>query len=202
MDWAVNSTKASVFILDEDLNLIAGSPAADADHSIRGHDALQLKNNRLVGISGVRESKFREKIFNGTSSAKTILLRAAQEDDAGGRLLLKITPLCNSQNAKLPIQPSFVCIEVQTLDNYYSEAVTRVTDKFNLTKAETLVLKYLMMGLSSEEIKAKMMIGTPTLRTHQQRLRQKTGESSSIRTILTALNPENHVDQLIDIEDL
>lgn len=58
-------------------------------------------------------------------------------------------------------------------------------------------MKYLMMGLSSEEIRQKMMIGTPTLRTHQQRLRQKTGESTSTKAILAALNPENRIDELI-----
>lgn len=58
------------------------------------------------------------------------------------------------------------------------------------------------MGLSSQEIEARMMIGTPTLRTHQQRLRQKIGENSSIKTILSALKTENHVDHIIDIEEL
>jgi DNA-binding CsgD family transcriptional regulator len=64
---------------------------------------------------------------------------------------------------------------VTALDAYYADAFKRVTDKFNLTKAETIVLKYLVVGPSSEEIKEKMMIGTLTLRTHEQRLCQKTG---------------------------
>jgi DNA-binding CsgD family transcriptional regulator len=199
MDWPVISSKASIFILDENLNLLAASQTND--HAIRWHDALQFKDNRLVGINGVREPRFRENIFNGSAGAKTILLRAPHDGDTESRLLLKVTPLCGPSDSTPKVNPASVCIEVQTLDTYYSDAVQRVADKYNLTKAETLVLKYLMMGLSSDEIKAKMMIGTPTLRTHQQRLRQKTGESSSVKTILTALNPENHVDHLIEIEE-
>jgi DNA-binding CsgD family transcriptional regulator len=57
------------------------------------------------------------------------------------------------------------------------------------------------MGLSSDEIEEKMMIGTPTLRTHQHRLRQKTGESTSLKMILSALNPENYADDLIEFEE-
>lgn len=193
------SSTASIFILDENLNLLAASQTSD--HVIRWHDALQFKGNRLVGINGVRESRFRENIFNGSAGAKTILLLAPHDGDTESRLLLKVTPLRGPSDSKPNVNAASVCIEVQTLDTYYSDAVQRVADKYNLTKAETLVLKYLMMGLSSDEIKAKMMIGTPTLRTHQQRLRQKTGESSSVKTILTALNPENHVDHLIEIEE-
>lgn len=89
-----------------------------------------------------------------------------------------------------------------TLDAYYADALKRVTDKFNLTRAETVVLKYLMMGLSSEDIREKMMIGTPTLRTHQQRLRQKTGESTSVRAVLAALNPENRIDERIILGEI
>jgi len=54
----VISSKAFLFILDENLNLLAASQTTD--HAIRWHDALEFKDNRLVGISGLRESKFRE----------------------------------------------------------------------------------------------------------------------------------------------
>lgn len=198
MDWPVISSIACIFILDEKLSLIAGSQSANND--IRWHESLLFKNNRLIGIVGIPEFRFRENIFNGNTGAKTILLRAAKDGETENRLLLKVTPLKIASPPAVNSQLTYVCIEVQTLDTYYSEAVKRVADRYNLTKAEAIVLKYLIMGLSSDQIKEKMMIGTPTLRTHQQRLRQKTGETSSIKTILTALNPENHVDHLIELE--
>lgn len=193
------SSSSCIFILDENLNLLAGSQTTN--NEIRWHEALLFKDNRLVGINGVRESKFRETIFNGHGGSKNILLKAAQDGDTESRLLLKVTPLSSPSSSTAQNKTSTVCIEVQTLDTFYSDAVERVAEKYNLTKAETLVLKYLMMGLSSDQIKERMMIGTPTLRTHQQRLRQKTGESSSFKTIMTALNPENHIDHLIELEE-
>jgi DNA-binding CsgD family transcriptional regulator len=199
MDCPVISSSSCIFILDENLNLLAGSQTTN--HEIRWHEALLFKDNRLVGINGVRESRFRETIFNGHGGTKNILLKAAQDGDTESRLLLKVTPLSSPSSSTAQNKTSTVCIEVQTLDTFYSDAVKRVAEKYNLTKAETLVLKYLMMGLSSDQIKERMMIGTPTLRTHQQRLRQKTGESSSFKTIMTALNPENHIDHLIELEE-
>ena len=199
MDCPVISSSSCIFILDENLNLLAGSQTTN--HEIRWHEALLFKDNRLVGINGVRESRFRETIFNGHSGTKNILLKAAQDGDTESRLLLKVTPLSSPSTSTTQNKTTTVCIEVQTLDTFYSDAVKRVAEKYNLTKAETLVLKYLMMGLSSDQIKERMMIGTPTLRTHQQRLRQKTGESSSFKTIMTALNPENHIDHLIELEE-
>lgn len=199
MDCPVISSSSCIFILDENLNLLAGSQTKN--HEIRWHEALLFKDNRLVGINGVRESRFRETIFNGHGGTKNILLKAAHDGDTESRLLLKVTPLSSPSSSTAQNKTSTVCIEVQTLDTFYSDAVKRVAEKYNLTKAETLVLKYLMMGLSSDQIKERMMIGTPTLRTHQQRLRQKTGESSSFKTIMTALNPENHIDHLIELEE-
>jgi DNA-binding CsgD family transcriptional regulator len=112
-----------------------------------------------------------------------------------------VTPLHSDSSESLPPNAPSVCIEIQTLDTLYSVAAKRVSEKFNLTKAETLVLKYLMMGLSSDEIREKLMIGKPTLRTHQQRLHQKTGQNTSFKMILSALNPENHADDLIEFEE-
>jgi DNA-binding CsgD family transcriptional regulator len=189
-------------ILDQNLNLIAGSQTPD--HAIHRHDAFIFKGNRLVGLSGVPVSKFRKNlvnVINGCSGAKTILICPPEEGVMGNPLILKVTPLSCASTERTADHSVWVSLEVMTRDAYYDKAVKRVTEKFNLTKAETIVLKYLMMGLSSEEIKEKMMIGTPTLRTHQQRLRQKTGEATSIRAILAALNPVKHVDERVILEE-
>ena len=180
-----------ILILDQNLNLIAGSQAADQP------DALIFQNNRLIGLAGVSEPTFCKSLIKGISGTKTILLSPAENEVSANRVILRVTPLSFAPAKSAAAGLAWVCVEVTTLDAYYADAVKRVTDKFNLTKAETIVLKYLMMGLSSEEIKEKMMIGTPTLRTHQQRLRQKTGESTSTRAILAALNPENRIDKMV-----
>lgn len=180
-----------ILILDQRLKLIAVSQGAD--HA----NALIFRNHRLVGLSGVPESKFCKNVMNGRSGAKTILLSSPENGVSVSRLVLRVTPLSCASAESTSRSQEWVCIEVTRLDAYYEDAAKRVTDKFNLTKAETIVMKYLMMGLSSEEIRQKMMIGTPTLRTHQQRLRQKTGESTSTKAILAALNPENRIDELI-----
>jgi DNA-binding CsgD family transcriptional regulator len=199
MDYSVNNTETCIFILDKDLNLISASRSANTCNC--WHDALIFQDNRLTGISGVHQSKFRTNIFNGSAGKRTILLRATGKSEEGNRQLLKITPLFDSTAPSPATNVSSVCLEIQTLDTFYSNALQTVSEKYNLTKAETLVLKCLMMGLTSDEIEEKMKIGTPTLRTHQNRLRQKTGESTSLKMILSALNPENHADDLIEFDD-
>ena len=184
-----------VLILDEDLNLVAGSRVSDPDRE--GHEGLVFQGNRLVGLAGVPAARFCKNLINGHTGASRLLLGPFENSDAGNRLIVRVTPLSCAPFEIATDRPAWICVEVTTLDAYYADVIKRVTDKFNLTKAETIVLKHLMMGLSSEEIKEKMMIGTPTLRTHQQRLRQKTGESTSVRAILAALNPENHVDERV-----
>ena len=130
-----------------------------------------------------------------------MLLKTSESHQEGSQLLLTITPLFDVRHSPNQSNPPCYCLEIQSLDTLYEATVKRMAEKFNLTKAESLVLKCLLMGLSSQEIEARMMIGTPTLRTHQQRLRQKIGENSSIKTILSALKTENHVDHIIDVEE-
>lgn len=197
----MNNSEACIFILDGDLNLISSSKTGG--HCDCWHDALIFQENRLTGISGIRGEKFRRNIFNGNLVKRTILLRetAKNGEGSGSKLLLKITPLFDSKAPSHGINCTSVCLEVQALDTFHSTAVKQVARKYNLTKAEALVMKYLMMGLSSDEIQKKLMIGKPTLRTHQQRLRQKTGENTSIKAVLCTFNPENYADDLIEIED-
>jgi DNA-binding CsgD family transcriptional regulator len=196
----MNNSETCLFILDGDLNLIFSSRTAGSCDC--GHDALIFQDNRLTGIFGLRSDKFRSSFFSGNVVKRTILLRVTGKNDEGSRLLLKITPLFNSTAPSPDINGRSVCLEIQSIDIFHSTTVKKVAKKYNLTKAETLVMQCLIMGLSSDEIEKKLMIGKPTLRTHKQRLRQKTGETSSIRTVLCALNPENHADDLIEIENL
>ena len=196
----MNNSETCIFILDGELNLVYSSePACTLDC---WHGAMMFQDNRLIGIPGLADGKFLNNLLNGNVVKRTILLRPTGKINVGRRLLLKITPLFRSTEPSPHIKSASVCLEIQDLGTIYSTALKKVAKKYDLTKTETLVLKYLMMGLSTDEIKNKLMIGTPTLRTHQQRLRHKTGETSSIKTILTALNPENHADDLIEIEDL
>ena len=97
--------------------------------------------------------------------------------------------------------PSHICIDLQTVDIYYSTTTRRLADRFGLTATEKLVLSYLLNGMTSREIKEKMNFGEPTLRSHQQRIRSKFGENSVMKTILSALKIENNVDTVIEMDD-
>lgn len=155
-----------------------------------------------MGLTGISDFTFRSKVLNGHPKRTSLLLKTQESNQVVNKLLLTVTPLyevrCSPEQSNLPCY----CLEIQPLDSLYETTVKRMAEKFNLTKAESVVLKFLLMGLSSQEIETRMMIGTPTLRTHQQRLRQKIGETSSIKTILSALKAENNVDHIIDLEDL
>ncbi len=188
-----------VFIIDEKHNLLfASRTASDCDC---WHQAFRIEDKRLLGLNGISDFTFRSKVLTGLSKRTSVLLKTSESHQEGSQLLLTVTPLFDVKHSPNQSNPPCYCLEIQSLDTLYETTVKRMTEKFNLTKAESLVLKCLLMGLSSQEIEARMMIGTPTLRTHQQRLRQKIGENSSIKTILSALKTENHVDHIIDIEE-
>jgi DNA-binding CsgD family transcriptional regulator len=188
-----------VFIIDEKHNLLfASRTASDSDC---WHQAFRIEDNRLLGLNGISDFTFRSKVLTGLSKRTSVLLKTSESHQEGSQLLLTVTPLFDVKHSPNQSNPPCYCLEIQSLDTLYETTVKRMTEKFNLTKAESLVLKCLLMGLSSQEIEARMMIGTPTLRTHQQRLRQKIGENSSVKTILSALKTENHVDHIIDIEE-
>lgn len=188
-----------VFIIDDEHNLLfASSAASDCDC---WHQAFRIEGNRLLGLTGISDFTFRSKVLNGLPKRTSVLLKNPESEREGSRILLTVTPLYNVEQSPGHASPPCYCLEIQALDTLYETAVKRMTEKFNLTKAESLVLKCLLMGLSSQEIETRMMIGTPTLRTHQQRLRQKVGESSSIKTILSALKTENNVDHIIDLDE-
>lgn len=189
-----------VFIIDGDHNLLFASRATnDCDC---WHQAFRIEDNRLLGLTGISDFTFRSKVLNGLPKRTSVLLKTAESHQEGSQLLLTVTPLYDVGRSLDQAIPPCYCLEIQSLDNLYETTIRRMTEKFNLTKAESLVLKCLLMGLSSQEIESRMMIGTPTLRTHQQRLRQKIGENSSIKTILSALKTENNVDHIIDLEEI
>lgn len=189
-----------VFIIDADHNLILASQATNECDC--WHHAFRIEGNRLIGLTGISDFTFRSKVLNGIVRKTSVLLKTTESIQEGNHLLLTVTPLFDVSDIPERTKVPYYCLEIQSLDTLYATTVKRMCDKFNLTKAESLVLKYLLMGLSSTEIESRMMIGTPTLRTHQQRLRHKIGENSSIKTILSALKTENNVDHIIALEEL
>lgn len=188
--------RTCIFILGKDLTLLATN--AEITQCKCWHDTLTFKDNRLIGIKGVRDGRFRSTIFNGDTGAKNILLRSSKEEDEGSRLLLKISPLTGTPHSPCP--SGLVSLEIQTLDTLYSATVVRLSDKFNLTPTEGKVLKCLMLGYSSNKIQEILNIGSPTLQTHKKAVRNKLEVDSSVEAIITALSIENHVDEVLDLE--
>ena len=165
------------------------------------HDALIFKDNQLVGIKGVSDSIFKEEILNSFKKKSTFFLKPKKKHRFIKELVVSISPLYDKSSPSKFFGPSNIQLEIQTLDRYYSASTKQLADKFGLTPTERIVLSHLLNGLTTPEIKEKMDIGEPTLRSHQRSIRSKFGENSVTKTILSALKIENKVGTVIEMDD-
>lgn len=188
-----------LFVMDHDLGILFSSTSSTNCECWK--KPLQFSGEkRLNGILGVPEHTFKNKIFNGSGESKGILLKS-NSDGENPQILIRVTPLHGANLIGPDSQAFRYCVEIQTLDTYHSRTVDRLTDLYGLTNAESKMLACLLLGESSTTIAAKMNIGIPTLRTHQQRLRSKLNADSSINLVLAAFRKENYADLVFVINE-
>ena len=195
----MDSPSSCIFIFDSEFRLLMASETSI--HCDCWHDALIFKDNQLIGIKGVSDYMFREEILKSVREKTTFFLKPKNKHPFTKELVVSISPLYDKESPSKFFGPSNIQLEIQTLDLYYSTTIKRLADKFGLTPTERVVLSHLMNGLTSNEIKEKMDIGDPTLRSHQRHIRSKFGENSVTKTILNALKIENNVDKVIEMDD-
>jgi DNA-binding CsgD family transcriptional regulator len=188
-----------LFVLDQDQRVLFSSTTSTNCQC--WHEPLQFNGDkRLTGISGITEHTFRTKIFNGSGESKGVLLKSSPNGEQL-KVLIRVTPLLGATHHEPDRRTFCYCIEIQTLDTYYSRTVDRLTDLYGLTNAESKMLNCLLLGESSAAIAEKMNIGIPTLRTHQQRLRSKLNADNSINLVLAAFKEENYADIVVAINE-
>lgn len=191
-----------VFIFDEQHRLICSSSSCICAGDCRcWFKTLTFEQDCLIGFLGLSEHTFRTKVLNSLSGRTSVLLNLPDGQLKGQQLLLTTTPLYLKGAAPMEGGARGFSLEIATLDAYYSSTIQKMSSKFHLTKAEATVLTHLMSEMTSDQIKDRMLITTPTLRTHLQRIRQKIGVKSTVSTILSSLKPENLVDHIIDIKE-
>ena len=198
-DLSMNLDSRCVFIFDSEFHLLSRS-----ENSIDNQYLLDIfifEGNQLIGFEGVPDSVFRELILEADKKNSTFFMRPKRRHRLKQEILVKVSPLFGKAPLSIHSGPSHICIDLQTVDIYYSTTTRRLADRFGLTATEKLVLSYLLNGMTSREIKEKMNFGEPTLRSHQQRIRSKFGENSVMKTVLSALKIENNVDKVIEMDD-
>ena len=198
-DLSMNLDSRCVFIFDSEFHLLSRS-----ENCIDNECLLNIfifEDNQLIGIEGVPDSLFREQILEADKKNSTFFMRPKGRHRLKQEILVKVSPLFGKSPLSIHSGPSHICIDLQTVDIYYSTTSRRLADRFGLTATEKLVLSYLLNGMTSREIKEKMNFGEPTLRSHQQRIRSKFGENSVMKTILSALKIENNVGTVIEMDD-
>ena len=195
----MNLDSRCVFIFDSEWHLLArGENCIDSECL---QNIFIFEDNKLIGIKGMPDTEFREHILEADKKNSTFFMRPKRRHKLKQELLVKISPLFGKSPLSVHSGPSHICIDLQTVDIYYSTTTRRLADRFGLTATEKLVLSYLLNGMNSREIKEKMNFGEPTLRSHQQRIRSKFGEISVMKTIHSALKIENNVDTVIEMDD-
>ena len=195
----MNLDSRCVFIFDSEWRLLARSENCIDSECLQ--NIFIFEDNKLIGIKGMPDTEFREHILEADKKNSTFFMRPKRRHKLKQELLVKISPLFGKSPLSMHSGPSLTCIDLQTIDTYYSATTRRLADRFCLTPTEKLVLSYLLNGMNSKEIKEKMDIGEPTLRSHEQRIRSKFGENSVMKTILSALKIENNVDKVIEMDD-
>jgi DNA-binding CsgD family transcriptional regulator len=181
--WTLECLADAVLCLDSDGRLCDWSPGCDG--VIRAYDCLSVRNGRLVA-SGAPENAQR-------------LLRALRGVDSNSPRRVALL----TEKGRLALRLTFIHVPLQLRYTRLGRSVTRVVlvdvparqpdmvadfarDYYDLTGAETRVLKGLLAGRAPKEIAAELRIGVTTVRSHLSRIFQKT-HTTSQRELLARL---------------
>ena len=178
-----------IVVFDADDKIILAP--TESEILIEWKDVLQINGDKVLGVNGLPPAELKAKLY-GAGRNHLTLMGVIKGEIPFSEFILTISRLervnCGGANE------CFYTLCFQWVDCYYLQIANKAASKFKLTKAEKQLLIHTMMGLSVEQIQLKMSIGTTTLRTHQQRLRQKLGTRNSLGAALTALHLEQRVD--------
>lgn len=168
-----------LLILDDQRKITSLNEAAESLLSTHPCDLLQIRHNRLMEV-GQRACPSLEAAFEWarTHSGKPISIAFVVPTshgslNTGSARLMKLRQP-PSRNFRLEERDRYM-LQLDLAESPPAESLRAFADLFGLTQAEFRVIALMIEDYSPGSIAEHLGISLPTVRTHLQRIRQKTG---------------------------
>lgn len=171
----LDSLRQAVIVLDEAARIVATNASA---HQLlcSGHPSLKVRQGRLESL-GLAASPSLERALAearaGTASA--ICYRCMTNEGLPCIRSARLAPLAETMVWGLPNARGRYLLIIDPGPCIDEDAFLSFAALFRLTKAEQAVLRQLMLNATAEEVASQLHVSLPTVRTHIQNLRHKTG---------------------------
>lgn len=181
--WTLECLADAVLCLDSEGRLCDRSPACDG--MLASCDCLAVRDGRLVATGSSENAQRLQRALRGVSADTP---RRAALLTARGRLALRLTVIRvpphvrYSKSGRAITRVVLVDVPARQPDMVADYA----RDYYELTRAETRVLKGLLAGRAPKDIATELRVGIATVRSHLSRIFQKT-HTKSQRELLARL---------------
>jgi DNA-binding CsgD family transcriptional regulator len=152
---------------------------------------LQIRHGRLVGLGNQVSMSLAETFASADRGIPAcIVYRLDRENGQSLTGSARILPLGEARILGLPELHVRYLLLIERAAEPDTDALAAFGQLYQLTRTELAVLAQLLNDATAEDIAATLDIGLPTVRTHLQNLRRKTGvrrQSELVRLALAAL---------------
>jgi DNA-binding CsgD family transcriptional regulator len=194
LEQTVDALSAGVFLTDNDGRIIYMNKSAE--HQIKTGNALQITNRRLAAIDQNANAALARAVAAKDCTDAVVVSRRsalALPDGSGAGYLASVLPLDGGARREL-MAPFRASAGVFVQDPIAAprtdgEAFARL---YGLTGAELKVLLTLAPGLTAKDAAGALGVREPTIKTHLQRIYEKTGmsrQSELVRLLLSHTPP-------------
>lgn len=184
---ALEPLRHAVIVLDVQAAILAANPAGSR---WLGHTPalLQVHNDRLTGFAGELSPSLDEALAQGKNGRASVLnWRPPTPEGSPALLTLRLAPMNETVIRGFSgRRPAFLLI-IEAGTQIDDTAFQSFCDLLRLSRAERKVLRQLMQGGTAADIARRLHLAEPTVRTHIQRLRDKSAVSRISELVVMAI---------------
>ncbi len=171
----IDALRQAVLVLDERGQILATNPAAQAQLS-SGNQILKVRHGRLLALGQDASPPFDQAMFQAKSGLGVhIGFRHITSEGPARVRSARLVPLSEVDLWGLPKSTARLLLIIEPEATIDEAAFQSFALLFRLTRAEQAVLRRLMLDATAEEVAEHLHVSLPTVRTHIQNLRSKTG---------------------------
>lgn len=188
--FAIDGLKRAVLALDARQRVRQVNPAGRRLLNTRLDPLIKRSGNRVTGLGSAVSPSLNlgfARANHGQATCLVYRLTAANGTPIAG--LARLLPLADAPLLGLPAMSFRYLLVIDPPNEINPAALALFGELFRLTGMEQTVLAHLIEDTAPKAIAAALGVGLPTVRTHLQNLRRKTGARSQtelLRLVLSA----------------